>query len=179
MYDAENYPDLAGYCILIRDLTIETAKIFSNTLKDSKLYLERVIAESIDVEFRAYMALPNIKTDELQKWFCLESPAIKEIINLLLRHQKKGWVISNQMNPSTKRLLNVRLKKITQKEAIVNTMEYWYLRWWDLNNESYTYPYRETNRQIYILKRKVENWKVFENLRPSPRSSTPHRKKRY
>jgi|GEM_PF-5756285 len=52
-------------------------------------------------------------------------------------------------------------------------MQYWNLRWWDNCDGSYTYPYRETNRQAYILRKKLDGWKVFENLRPSPRISVP------
>jgi hypothetical protein len=48
-----------------------------------------VVTESIDAEFRAYAALPEIKVEELNPWFCAESPAIKEILNVLSRHQKK------------------------------------------------------------------------------------------
>ncbi len=30
-------------------------------------------------------------------------------------------------------------------------MEYWYLRWFDMNSGYYTYIYRETNRQNYAI----------------------------
>jgi hypothetical protein len=116
-----------------------------------------------------------VKTEELARWFYPESPAIKEIINLLNRHQKKQWTISNTYHPSTKRLLNIRVKKVGQDEATVNTMEYWYLRWWDEREGSYSYSYRETNRQMYVLKRDGSEWKVFQNLRSLPRTSIPNR----
>lgn len=95
----------------------------SDTPGNLKPYLERVVAESIDAEFRAYAALPDINPKELHRWFCIESPAIKEILNILTRLQKKIWIISNSMNQSTKRLLDVRVKKIEGNEAIVNTTE--------------------------------------------------------
>jgi hypothetical protein len=79
------------------------------------------------------------------------------------------------MNPSTKRLVNIRVKSIKPEEAQVATSEYWYLRWWDENEDSYVYAYRETNNQSYILKPESKEWKVFMNLRPQPRTSTPHR----
>ena len=60
-------------------------------------------------------------------------------------------------------------------EAVVATSEYWYLRWRDVKADSYVYPYRETNRQLYILRKEPDGWRVFENLRPPPRSSVPHR----
>ncbi len=176
--DVEYCPQLAGYCLLVRHVSENPCELVPDAGANVKAYLERVVAESIDAEFRAYLALPQIETDELHQWFCLDSPAIKEILNLLSRHQKKRWIISNPMNPSTKRLLNVKVKRIEGSEAFVNTMEYWYLRWWDDRDGSYTYPYRETNRQVYILRKELDGWKVFENLRPSPRTSTPHRRKK-
>lgn len=177
--DPAQYPELAKYCLMVRDLTDDHIGINFNTMENLRVYLERVVSESIDAEFRTYAALPEIKTDELYPWFCTNSPAIKEIINLVTRHQKKGWLISNPMNPSTKRLLSVKVKKIGSDEAMVNTMEYWYLRWWVTQENAYTYAYRETNRQMYILKKEADSWKVFENLRPLPRTSIPYRWKRW
>ncbi len=175
LIDREDYPSLAGYCVLIRDKVDDNNK----GPDDLKKYLERVITEAMDAEFRAYAALPRIDQDDLNKWFVTDSPAMKEIMNLLTRHQKKGWIISNSLNPSTKRLLDIKVKKIENLHAFINTMEYWFLRWWDVKDGSYTYPYRETNRQMYVLKKEPDGWKVFKNLRPSPRSSTPHRWKNH
>jgi len=145
-------------------------------LIDHKNYIERIIAEAVDAEFQAYQRLPDVNPNLLYPWFYPESPAIKEILNLLHRHHQRGWVISNYMNPSTKRLMKIKVKTIALDEAVVSTMEYWYLRWWDLNKISYVYPYRETNRQLYILKKESDRWKVFENQRPAPRTSVPHRR---
>lgn len=174
----EQYPDLAGYAVLIRDLTREHIGTRLDSPEDLDTYLERVVAESIDAEFRAYMALPEINQEELNRWFCNNSPAMKEILNVLTRHREKRWIISNPMNPSTKRLLSIKVKKTEDHEAVVSTMEYWYLRWWDDNRGEYAYPYRETNRQLYILRKEPDGWKLFQNLRPVPRSSIPHRWRR-
>ncbi|HAR97040.1 MAG TPA: hypothetical protein DCR97_13935 [Deltaproteobacteria bacterium] len=175
-----DYPSIANYCVLVRDLSSEAIHGEMPKLDSiqTKAYIERVVAEAVDAEYGAYMSLPDVRIDEIDKWFCSDGPARKEIINILERHKKKGWVISNPMNPSTKRLLIIRVKKIAEKEAVVNTTEYWYLKWWDLKEGSYAYPYRETNRQVYILRKESDTWKVFENLRPLPRSSVPHRWKR-
>jgi hypothetical protein len=171
---ARSYPDLAGYCLLVRDLATDRSAETPDgaTLKS---YLERVIAEANDAEFRAYAALPDIVTGDLERWFCADSPALREILTLLERHRQKRWIITNSYNPSTKRLINADVKKIGLGEATVNTMEYWYLRWWDDRQGSYAYSYRETNRQMYVLKQEAGEWKVFQNLRSLPRTSIPHR----
>lgn len=173
--DLENYPVLAGYCLLVRDLSIDRNSNDQIDGENLSLYLERVVAEASDAEFRAYAALPDIKAEELGNWFCKGSPALNEIMNILTRHNKKRWVISNPFNPSTKRLLKVKVKNAVKLEARVDTMEYWYLRWWDELDGSYAYSYRETNRQMYVLKKENGDWKVFENLRGQPRTSAPNR----
>lgn len=172
----ETYPSLANYCLLVRDLTVDRPiadiEISGENLK---LYLERVVTEANDAEFRAYAALPEIRAEELDRWFCAKSPAYNEIRNILERHHKKKWVISNQFNPSTKRMLKVKVKTVNQIEAEVDTMEYWYLRWWDEREGAYVYSYRENNRQMYVLRKDDNEWKIFSNLRGQPRTSTPNR----
>ena len=54
--------------------------------------------------------------------------------------------------------------------------EYWYLRWWDINKDACTFPYRETNRQSYILKKDKGICKVFQFIRSQPRTSVPQRR---
>ncbi|MBW2000310.1 MAG: hypothetical protein JRJ29_20425, partial [Deltaproteobacteria bacterium] len=130
--DEPNYPDLAGYCLLVRRLSGKEAKLGPGAASGIKAYLEKTVAEAIEAEFRAYEALPQIQTAQLERFFCAGSPAFKEIANILHRHNRKGWIISNPMNPSTKRLLKVKVKKIGPEDAVVSTMEYWYLRWWNV-----------------------------------------------
>ena len=175
-FEEDEYPTVADYCLLVRDLAGESFTQIETDKASLKAYLERVIAEAADAEFRAYQALPKIESGELDKWFYPESPAKKEIRNLLQRHKAKGWNLTNPLNPSTKRVLSIKIKKISPFETFVQTTEYWYLRWWNSRKGSYAYPYRETNRQIYVLRKDGGDWKVYENLRPSPRTSAPHRR---
>lgn len=177
-YLDSSYPDIAGYCLMARALSDDYSKTKKKREAELKLYFERLIMECIDSEFRAYSMLPEVKTDELEKWFWRDSPAFNDIVNILKRHSEKGWVISNLFNPSSKRLLDISINKINSQEAIVKTTEYWYLRWWNSKDFSYAYPYRETNRQTYILKNINGQWKVYDNLRPPPRASAPHRRKK-
>ncbi|RJP19442.1 MAG: hypothetical protein C4529_11270 [Deltaproteobacteria bacterium] len=169
------YPNLAGYCLLVRAVR-EDYVAREDKSADTRPLIERVVSGCVDAEFAAYAALPEIKTDEINRWFCIDGPAYREIMNLLVRHKARGWTLSNNLNPSTKRLIDIRVKTVDAEEAIVHTTEYWYLRWWDTKKLSYVYPYRETNRQTYIVKQENGTWKVFQNLRPSPRSSAPNRR---
>lgn len=173
----EGYPTLGGYALLVRRLN-DGVPCSMRGAVDLRAYLEKVVAEAVDAEFRAYLALPAIRADELTRWFHPDGPAIKEVLNILNRNQKKKWVLSNDLNPSTKRLIRLKVREVGSDKAVVATVEYWYLRWWDQKDGSYTYPYRETNRQLYILKRRDGDWLVYENLRPSPRTSAPHRRKK-
>ena len=150
--------------------------LFRSNAAELRPYLERVIAEAVEAEFAAYMALPEVQTETIEKCFCKDSPAFKEILGILSRHKEKDWVLNNPYNPSTKRLLAVSIKEIAENKAVAHTTEYWYLRWWSNRDRKYTYPYRETNRQVYILHRESGGWKIFQNLRPSPRTSAPHRR---
>ncbi len=176
--DADSYPDLGGYSILIRDTSNEATPNHNITEKDSKEYIERVVAEAVETEFEAYRTLPEIIEDGLlNSWFYPAGPAKKEILHVLSRHKERGWILTNFMNPSTKRILAIKVKKIEKNEIFVSTTEYWYLRWWDTKKKSYAFPYRETNRQQYFLRKDNGIWKVYETIRPSPRTSIPHRRK--
>jgi hypothetical protein len=171
------YPHIGGYSILIRDISREKADTDILTENDIKEYIERVVTEAVEAEFKAYMTLPNlISSADFNRYFVPDCPAIKEIMHVILRHKARGWIISNHMNPSTKRILNLKIRKIEKREIFVSTTEYWYLRWWDKRKEAYTYPYRETLKQQYVLRKHDEMWKIYETIKPQPRTSIPHRR---
>ncbi len=176
--EADSYPNIGEYSVLVRNTMKEIVPKDSITEKDIKEYIERVITEAVETEFKAYMRLPKIISDVIfDKWFMPNSPAVKEIMHVLIRHKERGWIISNPMNPSTKRILSLKVKKTDKGEVFVSTTEYWYLRWWDTNKNTYTFPYRGTNKQQYVLRKHNDMWKVYENIRPAPRTSIPHRRK--
>ncbi|MHB9012121.1 MAG: hypothetical protein ACYC49_07835 [Ignavibacteriaceae bacterium] len=52
-----------------------------------------------------------------------------------------------------------------------------YLRRWNTKENSYTYLYRETLRQQYVLRKNSGAWKIYEFIRSAPRTSIPHRKR--
>ncbi len=174
----ESYPSVNGYSVLIRKVVNTNSLTNGLTKRDIKDYIERIIAEAVDIEFEAYRTIPQIISDDLlNNWYCLNGPAKREILHIINRHIERGWVINNFMNPSTKRILDIKVKDIKNRELYVSTIEYWYLRWWDTKKSVYTFPYRETTRQRYILRKVDGIWKIYEVIMPAPRTSVPHRRK--
>ncbi len=174
--DREDYPSLCGYCLLVRDTAEMTTGLAPVVGPELAAYLEKVVTEALVAEFRAYAGLPELDFSLLEPWFIRDSPAWFQVTNVMTGCRNRGWRLDNPMNPSTCRMLSVVVKKVSKNDAEVATREYWYLRWWDSRSKKYTYPYRETNSQLYILNRTgPETWKIFQNLRPMPRSSQPFR----
>lgn len=170
-----DYPETHGYYLLVRDRR-EAKEKGVTSLAEERAYIEKVVAACIDAEFEAYQALPTIDEARLTKWFARTGAAYNDLIHTLTKLAQRGWVLTNPLNPSTKRLLAIAVSKVDGGKAWIRTTEYWYLRWWSTVEGKYRYPYRETNRQTYILIETPDGWLVEENIRPAPRSSTPHRK---
>lgn len=171
-----DYPEIGGYYLLVRDRSEPKGNgLFSSV--EERAYLEKVVTACIDAEFEAYQALPTIDESRLSRWFNQKGAAYRDLVHTLTQLARRGWVLTNPLNPSTKRLLSIDIKHVYDGKAFVRTTEYWYLRWWSSIEGKYRYPYRETNRQTYILIDAPEGWLVDENIRPAPRSSTPHRQK--
>ena len=51
--------------------------------------------------------------------FCPFGPAKKEIVHVLTRHIERGWILTNPMNPSTKRILSIKVKDIVKNEFLL------------------------------------------------------------
>jgi hypothetical protein len=168
-----SYPDIAGYAVLIREPKRDsTLPPQADALAD---YLERVVAEAVDSEFRFY-ALGQPDPATLQLWFCAGGPALREIVQRAERRREQGWIISNPLNPSTRRLLAVKVRRVTGEEAVVGSTQYWYLRWWSTRTSDYIYAFRQTTQMTYVLRREDGTWRVYENLKPSPRTVGPNRR---
>jgi hypothetical protein len=172
---AEDWPELLGYRLLVRDVS-EAGTAAPWDPGGLRSYLERVVAEACCAEFQVYQALPELRFAGLEPWFVQDGPAKLEIQDMVIRQQPKGWTLTTPLNPSTYRLLETKVHSMEPGEAMVATKEYWYLCWQDPRTLERAYTYRETNRQFYILRPEDGTWKVFQNLRPMPRSVAPHRK---
>lgn len=172
-----DWPALAGYVATIRDVGGDLAALPRE--QDTMRYLERVVAEAIDAEFAAYAALPELAPEALERRFVPDGPAFRGVMHVLVRHRERGWVLTNAFNPSTKRLMSVKVRDLRDASATVGTTEYFYLRWWDTRREKYAYAYRELNRQTYVLERGQDGlWRVLDNLRAAPRATPSNRRVR-
>ncbi len=170
----ENYPSANGYVLLV------SADSFDAVDTESQRELiERVIAEATDAEWQAYVHLPEVHLAPLERCFVIDGSAYRKVQFIVQRHHQRRWTISQpHTNPSTKRLMDVRVLKIDKGLAEVRTKEYWYLRWFDLGKRDYArIDWREASYQRYTVVRHDGRWLVESNEYPPPRGSAPYRKK--
>ena len=166
----EDYPGANGYVLLVtRNAPGTTSQ------HETAMVLERVVADAVDAEWAVYVKLPELDLSPLEGVFDSEGSAYKRIRMTAESHHRKGWIISNPQNPSTRRLVDVKVDKILPASARARTQEYWYLRWWSIEKNKYVYIYNEMNRQAYFLVRRGDSWLVRDNFYPRARTSTPLR----
>lgn len=169
-YDEADYPSCNNY-----KLRISYNKDRPDVMQEKKLLIEKTIAEAMDAEFGVYQALPDLEFSRLTEAFDIDGSAYKEIVNRAKKHKKRAWIIRGESNPSTKRLIDVRIRDISETKAEVRTSEYWLLMWWSVKEEKYAHTYKEMNRQRYYLIWKNDKWLVQENIFEKPKTSTPRR----
>ncbi len=128
--------------------------------------LASVVTNANKAEFGAYKLLPHIKTATLLKYLEETGTAYKRIYNILVRHKKRGWVINNDDNPSGYQMNKLWIERFSEKEAIIKTEEYWYLRWFEVATGKYRNIYNEQNTQTWTLIFKSGTWKVVSTYYP-------------
>ena len=165
-----DYPSCNGYRLMI-----SYNQKTPDEIQHRRMQLERTVADAIDAEFDSYRKLPEVETTALDELFDRSCSRYREIVNLLQKHNARGWVLNNEMNPSTKRLIDVKIRKMSDNNAEVATAEYWLLMWWSTNDQKYAHTYKEMNRQMYYLILRDGKWLVADNIWGKPRTSTPKR----
>ncbi len=169
-YDEPDYPSCNGY-----KLRVSYNKALPDVLQEKKLLIETTIANAMDAEFEVYQQVPELDFTRLAEVFDIDGSAYKWIVNLAKKHKKRGWTLRNEMNPSTKRLIDIRIRDISEGRADARTSEYWLLMWWSIGEKKYIHTYKEMNRQQYYLIWKNNKWLVQENIYEKPKTSTPRR----
>ena len=166
----EDYPSNSGYALLVSHARPEM--VSPQPERELQEYFVRLIEDAARAEFAAYAAAPEVRLSSLDGVFVSDGPAYRRIRNVVEQRSSAGWTIRYpEYNPSTMRVLSVRVGEITDTEATVFTQEYWYLRWWSLAESRYTYIYNETNHQRYVLMRIGGRWLVDTNIYPPPRAT--------
>ena len=121
-YDEVDYPSCNNY-----RLRVSHNSNRPDVIQEKKLLIEKTIAEAMDAEFGVYQALPALEFTRLAEVFDINGSAYKEIVNRAKKHKKRGWIIRGEENPSTKRLIDVRIRDLSENRAEVRTSEYWLL----------------------------------------------------
>ena len=118
-------------------------------------------------EFEVYKSLPTLDLSHLDDYFIKDAPAYTTIANTAHRSVERKRVLTNPNNPSTHEIYSIKLVELRQNEAIVETEEYWYLRWFEpLKNDYSEKVYKEINNQFYVLRWYQGRWKVYSNAYP-------------
>jgi hypothetical protein len=171
----EDYPANAGYALLVSHARPEAVAAPSEL--ELREYLVRLVEDAARAEFAAYAGAPTVSLASLDALFVPDGPAYRRIRNVVEQHARRGWTIRYpEYNPSTMRVLGVRVGEVSETQATVFTEEYWYLRWWSETEARYAYVYNETNHQRYILTRIDGRWLVDTNVYPPPRATTAARR---
>jgi hypothetical protein len=170
----EDYPAASGYALLVSHARPEV--VSPTPERELQEYFVRLIEDATRAEFATYASAPEVKLSSLDGVFVHDGPAYRRIRNVVEQRSSAQWTIRYpEYNPSTMRVLSVRVSEITDTRATVFTEEYWYLRWWSVTESRYAYIYNETNHQRYILTRVDGRWLVDSNIYPPPRATTAMR----
>jgi hypothetical protein len=164
-----------GYVLLVTHARPEV--IAAPSELELREYLVRLVEDAARAEFTAYAGAPMVNLASLDGLFVPDGPAYRRIRNVIEQHARRGWTIRiPEYNPSTMRVLGVRVGEVSETQATVFTEEHWYLRWWSETEARYAYIYNETNHQRYLLTRVGDRWLVDTNVYPPPRATSAMRR---
>jgi len=125
--------------------------------------IKAIVETAIQTEFMAYRNLPQIPKNYLMKSYVKNSQAFNKIMEVLLTQQSNNCIISNQYNPSTIEILNLKVEKLSENYAQVSTTEFWELCWWDTVNNQYIKRYKNISEHVYIVIKENDEWKIKTN----------------
>jgi hypothetical protein len=128
-----------------------------------------IVRGANDAEYNAYCQLPEVTTAGIDKFIWPDGIAYKRIFTVLTEHQKKGWIINNTNNPSGHEEYGIWIDRLTDRNAVIKTEEFWYLRWFNVRTGKYIHIYNEVNIQTWCLIKRNEVWKVISTYYPKPR----------
>jgi hypothetical protein len=130
---------------------------------DPAVAAAHALREAAEAEFRAYVALPETKPEQLIRYFAEGSPAFNRIMDLSLQYIAQGWCISNPYNPSTHEVLESECLSADEKQARFRTREYRLLCWWSAETARYIRRHKEISEHFYTLVNTPDGWRVRNN----------------
>lgn len=120
-----------------------------------------LIRNANDAELGIYRQLPNIDTSKLDDYFIKNGMAKGLITSTVKRMYRNN--LSLVIAPSSYRILKVECKSKTDTSVMVETNEYWYLRWSNRFTHADTLLYDVENVQLYQLLKEGNKWKIDMN----------------
>jgi len=127
---------------------------------------KHVIEAALSAEFEVYNDLPEQNLDKLLPYFIKDAPAYKQIYQIVNKQSQLQITLKNKNNPSYYQVLEIEVIKIEETEVHLTTHECWYLNWYNQKLEQPQKLYNENNKQLYILKKENELWKIYLNHYP-------------
>ena len=148
--------------VLVAICTIGAVFILPTETEENKIL--ETIKQANKTQFEAYQKLPEVYTQELKKYYTSNGNGYKVIEDILKRSVVLNRSISlPDGNPSYYNIHSTKILSKKENEAIVETKEHWYLRWYNMEDSVYVKKYDVTNTQIYILHKLDGVWKIDGN----------------
>lgn len=154
----EVYPSDDFYFLLIEHA--RAADLSAQELHD---LLYRVVDDAMHAEFTLYFKLPTYEQRILDDHFDPTGTAYARISDNMRRRLRNREVISNDSNPSFKRLLRFKVLRADGQSALVETRERWLLKWWSLDKKEYAPPLDEGRVKSYHLVKHGHRWLVSDS----------------
>jgi len=173
--DAKSKKLLAFYdCLSKFSLDITNENPIDVSQEEQKHILS-IVQQAVTLEFEVFQSIPRIENQlqQFSTYVSIEGTAYEKVKQIAQRQIERGWIINNHLNPSHFDLLELKISKVEGNTAYVKTEEYWFLKWFDPAGKSYAYLYDNQNTQLYVLKKKNDQWKIFTNIYSTNIKRTP------
>ncbi len=173
--DAKSKKLLAFYDCLSKFSLDITNEQTINISQEEQEHILFIVQQAVALEFEVFQSIPSIENqlEQFSTYVTTEGTAYEKVRQIAQRQIERGWIINNHLNPSHFDLLDFKISKTEGNTAYVKTDEYWFLKWFDPASKSYAYLYENRNTQLYVLKKKEQQWKIFTNIYSTNVKRTP------
>ncbi len=100
----------------------------------------------------------------LEKYYLKNGKAIELLKKIINKHATINLTIGQpNNNPSYHNIQHINIQHLTRTEAIVETKEHWYLKWYNTKTKKYELKYDVSNTQFYKLVKTKNSWEIESN----------------